>query len=145
MSEENQAEESAEGEESSEAEQQAPSNIGRIEWLDLTIPDAERIKNFYTKVVGWKSSDVDMGSYSDFNINLPETGDTVAGICHARGSNAKLPSQWLVYVRVASVKDSAGQCEKSGGKVLDGPRRMGGSNFCVIEDPSGAVMALISD
>lgn len=121
-----------------------PSNIGRIEWLDLTVPDAERIKNFYCKVVGWNSADVDMGSYSDFNINLPESGETVAGVCHARGSNASLPAQWLVYVRVADVKESAVECEKRGGKVLDGPRRMGGSDFCVIEDPAGAVMALLS-
>lgn len=126
-------------------EEQAPSNIGRIEWLDLTVDNAEGLKNFYCKVVGWKSTDVDMGSYSDFNINLPDTGDTVAGVCHARGSNAKMPAQWMVYVRVASVADSAAECEKRDGKVLDGPRRMGGSNFCVIQDPAGAVMALVSD
>ena len=122
-----------------------PSNVGRIEWIDLTIDDAERLKNFYCNVIGWKSAEVDMGSYADFNIDLPESGDTIAGICHARGNNANLPSQWLVYVRVASVKDSAAECEKRGGKVVDGPRRMGGSNFCVIQDPCGAVLALISD
>ncbi len=122
-----------------------PSNIGRIEWLDLTVADASRVRDFYRKVIGWKSADVDMGSYSDFNINLPESGETVAGICHARGTNANIPAQWLVYVRVADVKESAAECEKRGGKVLDGPRRMGGSNFCVIQDPAGAVMALISD
>ena len=123
----------------------APTNIGRIEWLDLTVGDAECVKNFYANVIGWKTEDVDMGSYSDFNMNLPETGDTVAGVCHARGSNANLPSQWLVYVRVADVRASSEECEKRGGKVLDGPRRMGGSNFCVIEDPAGACLALISD
>lgn len=128
-----------------EAAAPAPSNIGRIEWLDLTVGDAERVKNFYAKVVGWKTEDVDMGSYSDFNMNLPDSGDTVAGVCHARGSNANMPSQWLVYVRVNDVSESAEECEKRGGKVLDGPRRMGGSNFCVIEDPAGACMALISD
>lgn len=122
-----------------------PSNIGRVEWIDLTVDDASRVRDFYCAVVGWSSTDVEMGSYSDFNINLPGTQDTVAGICHARGSNANLPSQWLIYVRVESAKESAAQCEKLGGKILDGPRRMGGSNFCVIEDPAGAVMALMSD
>ena len=123
----------------------AVSRLGRIEWLDLTVGDAERIKNFYSEVVGWVAEDVDMGSYSDFNMNLPESGTTIAGVCHARGSNANLPAQWLVYVRVADVKQSAAECEKRQGKVLDGPRRMGGSNFCVIQDPGGAVMALMSD
>ncbi len=128
-----------------ESTEQAPSNIGRIEWLDLTVDNAEGIKNFYCNVVGWKSTDVDMGSYADFNINLPDGGDTIAGVCHARGSNANIPSQWLVYVRVASVAESAQEGEKRGGKVLDGPRRMGGANFCVIQDPAGAVLALLSD
>lgn len=124
--------------------EEKPSNIGRIEWMDLTVVDASRVRDFYCSVVGWDSSEVDMGAYSDFNINLPDSFDTVAGVCHARGSNANLPSQWLIYVRVADVKDSAEKCQKLGGKVLDGPRRMAGSCFCVIEDPAGAVMALMS-
>ena len=135
----------ADGEEDEAAIEEKLSNIGRIEWLDLTVDDASRVKDFYCSVVGWSSSEVDMGMYSDFNINLPGTQTTVAGICHAQGGNASLPSQWLVYVRVKSVAESAAQCEKFGGKVLDGPRRMGGSHFCVIQDPAGAVMALLSD
>ncbi len=128
-----------------EVVQEKPSNIGHIEWMDLTVDDASRVRDFYTSVVGWTSTEVDMGTYSDFNINLPGTQDTIAGVCHARGGNANLPSQWLIYVRVESVSESANQCTQLGGKVLDGPRRMGGSHFCVIQDPAGAVMALISD
>jgi len=30
----------------------------------------------------------------------PESNDPVAGICHARGANANLPAQWLIYVAV---------------------------------------------
>lgn len=131
--------------ENSAEENPAPNNIGRIEWLDLTVDDADRMKNFYSNVIGWKTSEVDMGSYSDYCMNLPDSGDTVAGVCYARGSNANIPPQWLVYVRVASVEDSAAEVEKRGGKILDGPRRMGGSNFCVLQDPCGAVMALLSD
>ncbi len=131
--------------ENDELAEQKPSNIGGIEWMDLTVDDASGVQKFYTSVVGWSSSEVDMGNYSDFNIKLPGTQDTIAGVCHARGGNANLPSQWLIYVRVESVADSAVQCKQLGGKVLDGPRRMGGSNFCVIQDPAGAVMALVSD
>ena len=130
---------------SSTADEADSSNIGRIEWVDLSVGDAARSKNFYCKVIGWKSTDVEMGTYSDFNLNLSGSGKTIAGICHARGMNASLPAQWLVYVRVADVVASAAEAERRKGKVLDGPRRMGGSNFCVIQDPDGAVMALISD
>ena len=130
---------------SSSVEEAEKSSIGRIEWIDLNVGDAARSKDFYCKVIGWKSSDVEMGTYSDFNLNLPGNGETIAGICHARGMNADLPAQWLMYVRVADVAASAAEAERQKGKVLVGPRRMGGSNFCVIQDPDGAVMVLISD
>ncbi|MDG0997200.1 MAG: VOC family protein [Gammaproteobacteria bacterium] len=118
--------------------------LGQVEWLDLTVGDASRIKSFYQTVVGWKASEVDMGSYSDFNMNSADGKQTVAGICHARGLSSNLPAKWLAYVRVEDVTKSAELCTIHGGKILDGPRRMGGSDLCVIEDPEGAVIALLS-
>lgn len=139
------AEDGTDKEELNKNDQKPNSNLGKIEWMDLTVDNATRVKDFYAKVVGWSTEGVAMGSYDDFNMNLPGSNTTVAGICHARGSNANLPAQWLVYVRVADVTESATACKARGGKVIEGPRRMGSSNFVVIEDPEGAVMALISD
>lgn len=117
--------------------------VGSITWFDLTVPDAENIKDFYSKVVGWKSAPVSMGDYNDFNMNSPESGKTNAGICHKRGTNAKLPSQWLIYITVNCADESVKLCEANGGKVLVGPKDMGGyGRYCVIEDPAGAVCAL---
>ena len=118
--------------------------VGSITWRDLTVKDAEKIRDFYSKVVGWKSSPVDMGGYNDFNMNLPGSGETVAGICHARGPNAKLPPQWLIYITVADVDESAKRCVELGGKIIDGPKAFGGeTRVCVIQDPAGAVAAII--
>ena len=122
----------------------APAKIGAIEWHDLTVADAEQVRDFYCSVVGWNSSAVSMGEYDDFNVTRPEDGETVAGICHARGGNSELPAQWLMYVRVSDVSESAAKCRKLGGAVLVGPKPMGASQFCVIQDPAGAVLALIS-
>lgn len=117
--------------------------VGSIGWMDLTVADAEGIRDFYGQVVGWEDTAHDMGEYSDYCMDLPDTGETVAGICHARGANAKVPPQWLIYIRVADVDESASRCEELGGKVIDGPRESGGSKFCVIQDPAGAVAALV--
>jgi hypothetical protein len=46
----------------------------------------------YAEVVGWISDPVDMGEYSDFNMIVPKTCESAAGICHARGVNANLPA-----------------------------------------------------
>ena len=93
--------------------------IGSIVWRDLTVGDAAKIRDFYCDVTGWEYSSQDMGGYSDFNMNLPGGQETVAGICHARGSNASLPAQWLIYIVVEDVDESAQRCVKLGGKVYD--------------------------
>ena len=122
---------------------QEKPGLGSIVWQDLTVPNAPEVRDFYCQVVGWTYTDHDMGDYADFNINLPETGQTVAGICHAQGPNANVPPQWLVYIAVNDVVQSAQRCLDLGGRVLDGPRSMGDQTFCVIQDPAGAVAALI--
>jgi uncharacterized protein len=123
----------------------ANSEIGAVCWTDLTVPDAERVADFYRQVVGWTSVPVDMASYRDYCMNTPETGRTVAGICHARGVNADLPPVWLIYIVVADVDESAAACRRYGGEVLAGPRELGEhGRFCVIRDPTGAIAALIS-
>lgn len=116
---------------------------GKILWRDLTVPDASTVKDFYASVVGWTATEHDMGDYVDFNIHAHD-GEVIAGICHARGTNRGVPPQWLMYVQVENVEDSVRRCTELGGKVLDGPRMMGDTKFCVIQDPVGAVLALTS-
>lgn len=135
-----------------ELRENALSNtIGTIGWHDLTVADAPRIRDFYKAVANWGASDVAMsdsaGSYADYCMHAPDgraNGPVVAGVCHARGSNSNVPPQWLMYIVVADVEASAKRCTELGGKLLDGPRKMGSQMFCAIQDPAGAVCALIS-
>jgi uncharacterized protein len=122
--------------------ERTPPAVGSIAWRDLTVPDANSVRNFYEQVVGWKSSPVDLGGYSDFEMLQPACGESVAGICHARGTNADIPPQWLIYIIVADVAASAARCVELGGQVLVAPRPLSGGTFCVIRDPAGAVCAL---
>lgn len=118
------------------------STVGKIGWVDMTTGDAAVVRDFYEAVVGWDSEDVSMGDYSDFSMLTPGSGDCVAGICHARGSNAELPPGWLIYITVADVDASAQACRDHGGRLLVEPRGLAGGRFCVIEDPGGSVAAL---
>ncbi|HYE16960.1 MAG TPA: VOC family protein [Tepidisphaeraceae bacterium] len=113
--------------------------VGTIGWLDLTVAEASPIRDFYQAVIGWDSSEQEMEGYSDFNMLVGETKKVVAGVCHARAENADLPAQWVVYVWVADAKASAAAAEAQGGRVL----KWLGDQFCVIQDPAGAVMGLM--
>jgi hypothetical protein len=124
----------------------ADANIrlpGQIGWVDLTVTDAEGIRDFYQQVTGWTPSPVQMGDYQDFCMVAPRNGQMVAGICHARGENAELPPVWMMYIVVADLEESMRICVERGGKIRIPPRGMGGQDrYCVIEDPAGAVAAL---
>ena len=117
--------------------------IGAIGWIDLTVENATEVRDFYKDVVGFTQTAIDMGGYEDYCVNSPENGETIAGICHKRGGNSKIPSQWMMYINVADLDQSMAAVEKGGGKVIDGPRSMGNQGrYCFIEDPAGAVCAL---
>jgi predicted enzyme related to lactoylglutathione lyase len=118
-------------------------SFGIIPWCDLTVDDAEGIRDFYAAVVGWESDAVEMDGYSDFNMIAPDTGKPIAGVCHRRGGNAGLPPSWLMYVTVRDVDASAARCTELGGSLVVEPKTMGNyGRYCVIQDPAGAHLAL---
>jgi hypothetical protein len=119
------------------------SKLGRIVWTDLTVKEAEKLRDFYAAVADWRFEPVQMGNYADFNMIPRDSSEPAAGVCHARGRNAALPPQWLVYISVADLDHAIRECEIRGGRVIDGPRSMGEQRFCVIQDPVGAVAGLI--
>ena len=113
-----------------------------ISWADLTVPDVEPLRDFYARVTGLTPSPVDMGGYSDFCL-LDAGGEAIAGVCHARGSNAGLPPVWLIYITVPDLDDSMRAVQELGGAIIAGPHKMGESaRYCVIRDPAGAFSAL---
>ena len=58
-----------------------PPPLGTIGWTDLTVTDAERIRDFYKAVVGWTATALDMGGYSDYVMQMPGASAPAAGIC----------------------------------------------------------------
>lgn len=116
---------------------------GTIGWHDLTVDDAEGVRAFYEAVAGWKPGPVDMGGYQDWCMTPPGADAPVGGICHKRGGNAGLPSQWLMYINVDDLDASMEKCAANGGEVIAGPKQAGGmGRYCVIRDPAGAVAGL---
>ena len=116
--------------------------IGTIVWTDITVNDAEQLRDFYQQVVGWQSSGVPVGDYEDYSMTSPETEEFSVGICHAKGPNQGMPPQWLIYILVQNLDNSIEACKRMGGKVIAGPREVGADRFCVIQDPAGAVAGL---
>lgn len=113
---------------------------GTIGWHDLTVSDAEGVRDFYAGVAGWTPEPVEMGGYADFNMCA--AGQPVAGVCHARGDNAGMPAQWMMYIVVGDLGSALEKARELGGEVVVEPRGAGGGRFAVIRDPAGAVCGL---
>src|SRR5258708_4514619 len=110
---------------------------GTISWQDLTVADAEGVRDFYRAVVGWKAESLSMGAYSDFVMNAD--GTPVAGICHARAGNADLPPVWLIYITVEDLNHSLSEGPRAGGTLLPAPRSDVGGRCALSKGPaSGA-------
>ena len=119
------------------------SSVGTIAWVDLTVPNADRVRDFYSHVIGWKPEPVVMGDYSDYNMTDPTTGEPRTGVCHKKGVNVDLPSAWMVYFIVENIEESVAKCNEAGGKIIVKPKSMGNyGKYSIIEDPAGAVCAL---
>lgn len=120
------------------------TTIGEMVWMDLTVKSAGEVKEFYQKVIGWKSESVAMnnGEYNDYSMNLAGNNEAITGICHAKGPNADMPAAWLPYFLVADINDSVAQVTKQGGRLVTPIKTMGSDKYVVIKDPSGAACAL---
>ncbi|MFF5258334.1 VOC family protein [Actinomadura viridis] len=121
---------------------------GSIVGLDLTVPDAPRLRDFYAGVVGWGVQGLKGGeSYGDdddYFMTGPD-GVPVAGVCRRGGENADLPPQWLAYIAVDDLDAAVARCAELGGAVVSGPKGEGPGAYCVIQDPAGAVLALMQN
>ena len=115
-----------------------PPKPGTVTWRDLTVQNAEQVRDFYVKVVGWSFDEFE----GDFFMKPPGEDEAVASICHATGPSSNLPPQWLLYIAVDDLDERIRTCLTVGGTVIDGPRRLGAGRFCVVRDPAGAAVAL---
>lgn len=125
----------------------ASTPVGRIGWLDLTVPDATATRDFYQQVVGWSVENVEMGKegerYTDYNM-LGEDGNPAAGICHSRGENSGLPPVWMIYLPVGDLAESLRRAEAEGGEVIKAVKGKGGDYvYAAVKDPVGACFALM--
>lgn len=114
--------------------------------MDLTVPDADAVRDFYAEVAGWRASPIEMGGYSDYVMTTPAAGGSglsAFGVCHARGANAEQPQAWMIYINVADLDDAVAKVTTHGGRVVRPSVACGGmGRFAIVTDPSGTAVGL---
>jgi predicted enzyme related to lactoylglutathione lyase len=114
---------------------------GALTINQLNTSDAERAREFYAAVFGWRFEPVEGGDMPYWGIY---NGDRVNAGMMPLAPETGAPSHWLVYFGSDSVDDDAGRVSDLGGTVMVAPMAVPGGRILVAADPQGAVFALFS-
>lgn len=115
---------------------------GQFSWYDLMTPDAAPATKFYPAVVGWETQEWDVAAYTMWTAD----GEAIGGINLMTAEQAAqgVPAHWLGYVSVDDVERAAAKVTSLGGRVMHGPEDIPEvGRFAIIQDPQGAILALI--
>ncbi|MFB4313763.1 VOC family protein [Actinomadura sp. 21ATH] len=121
---------------------------GSLIGLDLTVPNAPEVRDFYAAVVGWGVQGLRTGEdYDDTDdyFMTGHDGTPVAGVCQQAGENADLPPRWMPYISVDDLGAAVQKARDLGGLVVAGPKGEGPGAYCVVQDPAGATLALMQN
>src|SRR3954469_5288297 len=90
-------------------------------WNEVNPHHTPNATGFYTQLLGWKTTDVDMGPMGSYTM-FQQSNANVGGIVRMKSPGWEgLPPHWAVYVQVPDVDDSARRAEELGGSVCVAP------------------------
>lgn len=122
---------------------QSPMGQGRFCWWELVTSDVAGAKDFYGKLVGWGSHELDMGGRPYTLWTKGEENNPGGLMQHPEGLSD--PAFWLFYILVADVDATTARVAGLGGQVLAEPMDVPGQGrMSVIALPSGAATALFT-
>jgi predicted enzyme related to lactoylglutathione lyase len=121
-----------------------PAN-GAFCWNELATTDLESAQNFYKTLLGWEIKVSNATGTGMVYNEIVVGGQSVGGVYKMGPEFGQTPSHWMAYVAVDDVDAKARQVWELGGKVCVPPTDIPNvGRFCVINDPTGATISLIT-
>ncbi len=114
---------------------------GDFVWYELCTTDPAAAAGFYTRVVGWKTTDSGVAG-SDYTI-LAVGERPLAGIMTLPPEQMPPRPTWFGYIATDDVDAKAAEIETAGGRIHKPPQDIPSvGRFAVVIDPQGAVFQL---
>ena len=113
---------------------------GTFCWSDLSTPDQDGAKTFYTALFGWEVFDAPVGDGAVYSMMLID-GQQVAAISPQPEQQRQMgaPPMWNSYVKVDSADEALARAKELGASVhADAFDVMEAGRMGVIQDPQGA-------
>jgi uncharacterized protein len=132
------------------AEQLEMPKHGEFCWNELSGNNLEECKKFYSEIFGWDFQKSEAAGMEYFEIGL-KGGKRFGGMwqiteeCKRHESGEEIVPGWMNYVAVDDVDGSASKAFDLGGTIVSPPTDIPNvGRFCIIKDPTGAVISLIT-
>ena len=121
-----------------------PAN-GAFCWNELATTDLDAAQNFYRTLLGWEIKEGTAPGGGMVYNEIVVAGQHVGGVYKMGPEFGQTPAHWMAYVAVDDVDAKARQVWELGGKVCVPPTDIPNvGRFCVVNDPTGATIALIT-
>ena len=118
---------------------------GTFSWCELITTDVEAAKAFYSQLFGWTMEPVTHEANEGMQYNLVKVdGTEIGGIMAVPAHAPGMPPCWGAYVTVDDVDAAAGKAGELGDDVVPLTDIPGVGRFCVIRDPQGATISMIT-
>lgn len=115
---------------------------GTICWNELATKDPDAARHFYMQLFGWTAELQQMGPMT--YVVLMNGGTATGGLYKMTEDWGDIPSNWLVYFAVEDCDESVAEAKELGAVVRVTPSDIPNvGRFAVIEDPQGAVFAVL--
>ena len=114
-----------------------------VAYFEIVSPQAERIRDFYTRLFGWTTVDIGDPTYT-----MIDTGAGAGTIGGGIGSPQRPtdPGGTKIYMRVDDLQAYLDRAEGLGGRIVVPPTPLPGDlgSFAVLADPDGQLVGLWS-
>jgi uncharacterized protein len=113
-------------------------------WDELWTTDTKKAAEFYTGLFGWTAKASGASQAGSEYTEWQNGGQSIGGMMQIQPEMGPVPPNWLPYVMVADCNATADKAAASGGKLMVPPTDIPNvGRFSVIQDPQGAVFAII--
>jgi predicted enzyme related to lactoylglutathione lyase len=116
---------------------------GTLGWNELNTRDISAAREFYGAVFGWTADEEQTG---DRTYYMWKSGEDVrAGMLDPTGlAPDEAPNHWLVYFIVPDADAAVETAGANGGNVIAAPKDITVGRLAVVQDPQGAVFAILA-
>ncbi len=117
---------------------------GTLIWNEAMSANAAAVRPFYTRVFGWTLEQIGDGVNFDYTTARVEDRAICGVMQLPHGVPSNMPSSWMTYFATADTDASVLKVIELGGEVVTEPKASPYGRFAMVQDPQGAVFALLS-